>query len=71
MERDPKRRYPSAATMKKELDDYETVEMTSRCTRLQAPQVWKSRFRLLPLILGFVALQIILFLLFVLYFRKR
>ena len=71
MERDPKRRYPSAATMKKELDDYETVEMASRCTRLQAPQVWKSRFRLVPLILGFVALQIILFLLFVLYFRKR
>ena len=71
MERDPKRRYQSAAAMKKELDDYECVEMTSRCSRLQAPQIWKSRFRLLPLIIGFVVFQVILFLLFVLYFRKR
>ncbi len=51
--------------------DYETVEMTARCTRLQAPQIWKSRFRMLPLIIGFVLLQVILFLLLLLYFRKR
>ncbi len=54
-----------------ELDDYETVEMTARCSRLQAPQIWKSRFRMLPLIIGFVLLQVILFLLLLLYFRKR
>jgi serine/threonine protein phosphatase PrpC len=71
MERDPKRRYQSAAAMKAELDDYEKVEMTDRCSRLQAPQVWKSRFRMLPLILGFVVLQAILFLLLFLYFRKK
>jgi serine/threonine-protein kinase len=71
MERDPKRRYQSAAEMKKELDDYESVEMTNRCSRLQAPQLWKSRFRMLPMIIGFVLLQVIVFLLLLLYFRKK
>ena len=71
MERDPKRRFQSAAEMKRELDDYEVVELTGRCTRLQAPQIWKSRFRLLPLILGFVLLQVVLFLLLLLYFHRR
>jgi serine/threonine protein phosphatase PrpC len=71
MERDPKRRYPSAAAMKRELDDYETVELTGRFSRLQAPQIWKSRFRMLPVILGFVLLQVVLFLLLLFYFRKH
>ena len=71
MERDPKRRYQSAAEMKSELDNYESVQLTERFSRLQAPQIWKSRFRLLPLILGFVALQAILFLLLLLYFKKH
>jgi serine/threonine-protein kinase len=71
MERDPKRRYQSAAEMKAELDDYEKVEMTQRHSRLQAPQLWKSRFRMLPMILGFVFLQVILFFLLLLYFKKR
>jgi serine/threonine-protein kinase len=69
MERDPKRRFQSAAEMKAELDDYEKVELTGRCTRLQAPQVWKARFRMVPLIAGIVLFQIILF--FVLYFALR
>jgi serine/threonine protein kinase len=71
MERDPKRRYQSAVEMKKELDDYESVELIGRYTRLQAPQVWKSRFRWLPVVIGFVALQAIFFVLFLLYFRKK
>ncbi len=71
MERDPKRRYQSAAAMKAELDDYESVELTSRYARLQAPQIWKSRFRMLPMIIGFVLLQAVLFLFFFLYFRKH
>jgi len=71
MERDPKRRYESAAAMKKELDDYECVESMSRHTRLQAPQVWKSRFRLLPIIIGFILLQIALFFFFAMHFRKH
>ena len=71
MERDPKRRYQSAGEMKAELDDYEKVQMTDRYTRLQAPQVWKSRFRMLPLIVGIVLLQVVLFLILLWYFRKR
>jgi serine/threonine-protein kinase len=71
MERDPKRRYESALAMKRELDDYESVELTSRFSRLQAPQIWKSRFRLLPMFLGFVVVQIILFFLLMLYFKKH
>jgi serine/threonine protein phosphatase PrpC len=71
MERDSKRRYQSAAEMKVELDDYEKVEMTNRCSRLQAPQIWKSRFRMLPLIIGVVLLQVVLFLILLFIFRKR
>jgi serine/threonine-protein kinase len=71
MERDPKRRYQTAAEMKKELDDYESVQLTDRYTRLQAPQIWKSRFRMVPMLVGFVVLQLILFGLLLLYFRKR
>jgi serine/threonine protein phosphatase PrpC len=70
MERDPKRRYQSAAEMKKELDDYECVQMTERFTRLQAPQMWKSRFRLLPIMAGYVLLLGIIFVLLFLHFKK-
>ena len=59
------------AAMKEELDDYDCVELTERCTRLRSPQVWKSRFRMVPLTIGFVLLQIVVFLLLALYFRKR
>jgi len=71
MERDPKRRFQSAAEMKRELDNYEVVEITNRCTRLQAPQIWKSRFRWLPMVLAFIVLQAVLFLLLLLYFKKK
>jgi serine/threonine-protein kinase len=71
MERDPKRRFQSAAEMKAELDDYEKVQMTDRCSRLQAPQIWKARFRLLPLILGIVLFQIVLFVVLFLMLRKK
>jgi len=71
MERDPKRRYQAAAEMKKELDDYESVQMTDRCSRLQAPQIWKSRFRLVPLLVAFGLSWVIIFLLLYLYLRKR
>ena len=71
MERDPKRRYQSAAAMKKELDDYESVEMTNRHSRLQAPQVWKSRFRMVPMIAIFVVVQGLIFLVLFWYFHQQ
>ncbi len=51
MARNPAERYPSAATMKAELDDYEKVELIGRFRNLQTPQIWKSKFRMLPLII--------------------
>jgi serine/threonine-protein kinase len=71
MERDPKRRYQSATEMKQELDDYESVVLTNRHARLQAPQLWKSRFQMLPMILALVVLWILGFFLMFLYFKKH
>jgi serine/threonine protein kinase len=71
MERDPANRYPSAQEMKAELDDYEKVELTGRFRRLQAPQLWKSRFRMLPLLLLFGLAQVVIFLLLYLYFKHK
>ena len=71
MERDPKRRFQSAAEMKRELDDYEIVQLTKRYERLRSPQVWKSRFRLVPLIIIFVLLWILGFFVMFLYFKKH
>ena len=45
MERDPFKRYPSAAAMKAELDAPETVKVTGRHQRLRRAAPWKRRFR--------------------------
>ena len=63
LERNPANRFHSAAQMKAELDDYEKVELTSRWQRLKPPQLWRTRFRWVPIIAGIVVLQILLFLL--------
>jgi serine/threonine protein phosphatase PrpC len=71
MEREPKRRYQSAAEMKRELDDYEIVELSKRFERLRSPPVWKSRFRMVPIIIVFVLLWILGFFAMFLYFKKH
>ncbi len=71
VERDPKRRYQSAMDMRTELENYEAVEMTNRCSRLQAPQIWKSKFRMLPLILGMLFFWVLSFVLLYLWLRKK
>jgi serine/threonine-protein kinase len=71
MERDPKRRYQTALEMRAELENYEIVQVTGRHSRLRSPQVWKSRFRMVPLIIGFLMAQVLLFLFFMFYFRHR
>ncbi len=68
--RDPGQRYLSAADMKAELDDYESVPLTGRDRRLQAPAIWRTRWRLGPLIAGFVILQFFIGLIFYLIFKK-
>ena len=59
------------ADMQRELDDYESVVMTDRFARLRSPQLWKSRFRVVPMIVGFVLLQVVVFLIFLWHFRKH
>jgi serine/threonine-protein kinase len=71
MERNPADRYPAAAAMKAELDDYEKVELVERFRRLQRPQLWKSRFRALPLILFFAFTWIAGFLLIFWYLKHH
>ncbi len=63
LERNPANRYPSAAAMKADLDDYEKVPLTERWRRLQPPQIWKTRYRMVPIVAGLVLLNILLFLL--------
>jgi serine/threonine-protein kinase len=69
--RNPDERYESAAKMKAELDDYEIVPLTERFRRLQPVRPWKGRFRTMPLILFFVALQVIGFGLMLWYFTRH
>jgi serine/threonine-protein kinase len=71
MERDPANRYQTAAEMKAELDDYEKVQMVGRFRRLQAPQMWRSRFRTLPLLLAMGAVWVLSFLLLFWYFAHK
>jgi len=42
MEREPKKRYPSAAAMKEDLDNPVEVHMTGRCHHLKSPSPWKQ-----------------------------
>ena len=71
LSRNPEDRFESAAQMKAELDDYEIVPLIGRYRNLKPAKVWKSRFRMLPLVLFFVFLQLILFGLMFWYFTKH
>jgi serine/threonine protein kinase len=64
LERDPGKRYASAAAMKAELDDFSRVESTDRHARLESGQVPSPKLRLLAYIGAFALLQAILFGLF-------
>jgi serine/threonine-protein kinase len=71
LEREPANRYQSAAEMKAELDDYEKVELIGRFRHLQPPQLWKSRFRTLPLLVALGVLWLLSFFLLFLYFKHK
>ena len=57
--RDPDQRYSNADQMKAELDNNAIVELTGRDQRLETAKPWQNRFRLAPLIVFFVILQVI------------
>jgi serine/threonine protein phosphatase PrpC len=61
MEREPHKRFPSAAAMKAELDDLESVKITHRNRHLESPRVWKARWQGSRLVVLSAALPILLF----------
>lgn len=69
--RKPEERYASAAQMKAELDDYELVPLIGRYKALKPSQPWKSKYRMVPLVLIFLALQLALFGLMFWYFSTH
>jgi len=71
LERNPFRRFPSAAAMKGELDDYSEVALTDRFMRLRSPQMWRARTPLLPKIAALLVCQIAVFFLLVAWFSHR
>jgi hypothetical protein len=63
MERDPFKRYPSAAAMKAELDAPETVHVTGRHHRLKRGTSWKRKFRRVRMVAITALLPVLAFLL--------
>src|SRR2546425_3103850 len=63
MERDPFKRYPSAAAMKAELDAPDTVQLTGRHHRLRRAAPWKRRFRRVRMYVITALVPVIMFLL--------
>jgi serine/threonine-protein kinase len=61
LERNPSKRFPSAISMRDELNNLGNVALTERFKRLRAPQLWRARVPLLPKIAVFVLLQIAAF----------
>jgi serine/threonine-protein kinase len=71
LERNPSKRFPSAAAMREELNDYREIHLTDRSKRLRSPRPWKTKVPLLPKIAALVVLQIALFLLLFWWFSHR
>jgi serine/threonine-protein kinase len=71
MERNPSKRYVSAAAMRSELNDYSEVLLTERSKKLRPPQLWKARVPLLPKIVLLVVIQVAIFFLLFWWFSRR
>jgi serine/threonine-protein kinase len=71
MERNPSKRFSSAAAMRAELNDYSEVLLTERSKRLRPPQQWKAHVRLLPKIAALAVAQIAVFFLLFWWFSHR
>jgi len=71
MERDPANRFPSAAAMKAELDDYSEVTLEERFKRLRAPGKWSAHTPLLSKIAMIVAVQAVVFFLLYWHFSNQ
>jgi serine/threonine-protein kinase len=71
MERDPRDRYQSAATMKADLDNPDAVQLTGRCDRLQAPTRWKRGWKKILWIVLAVSIPLVVFILVLLLILHR
>lgn len=71
LERNPAKRFPSAAAMKAELADYTEVTLTDRFKKLRPPQLWKARLPLLPKVAALVLIQVVAFFLIFLWLNHR
>jgi serine/threonine-protein kinase len=71
IERDPEKRFESAAAMKRELDNYELVSLTDRFQRLRAPQPWKSGKPMWLIIGGLIGFQVLLGFLMFMYLKSK
>jgi serine/threonine-protein kinase len=71
MAREPQDRYSSAGAMKVDLDSPEQVEVSGRAGRLTAPTMWKSRWRVVRVVLISVLVPVVLFLFFLFIFSRR
>jgi serine/threonine protein kinase len=71
LERNPSRRFASAAAMKAELNNFGGVLLTERSKRLRPPQLWKARLPLLPKIAGLLLAQFVMFVLLWWWFSHR
>lgn len=71
LERDPNNRYASAADMRRELENYESVELVGRFQHLKVPEVG-GKSRQIWLIVGIiVAVQIVLFFILLIVLRAK
>jgi serine/threonine protein kinase len=71
LERNPAKRFPSAAAMKAELADYSEVTLTDRFKKLRPPQLWKARLPLFPKLAAIVLVQVVAFFLIFLWLNHR
>lgn len=71
MEREPGKRYQTAAAMKAELDDPGAVQTTGRCDRLQAPAPWKQSGKKVLWYALAVGVMVVVFILLVLLIMHR
>ncbi|MBV9276442.1 MAG: serine/threonine protein kinase [Verrucomicrobia bacterium] len=62
MEREPSKRYQTAAAMKAELDEPETVKLTGRHHHLRSPKMWKTRWRGARIVVISAAIPVMAFL---------
>jgi serine/threonine-protein kinase len=71
MEREPHLRYQSAATMQKELDNPELVEVTGRHRSLKTPSAWKTQWQGMRVVVLSAAIPILVFLLLLWYAKAH